>query len=419
MYAQVGALIFGTSLVQLANGFFTTLVALRLNGEDFNPTFEGVIMSAFFIGFTVGSVTCGSIIQRIGHIRSYAAFGGIVITATMAMSLWVETFGWIACRAAIGFGCVGLFITTESWLNAKAPPATRGAIFSNYMVGTFLALAVGQLLVGRLPLESSAPFSVIAALFAAALVIVSMTRAEAPAIKREDTLPYGELTRAAPLAVVGTAAAGMISATFYAVIPAWMAAQQVDQATIGLIILSAVLGGLALQVPIGFLSDRMNRSTLLAMLATGFAVAALAISFMPRTLAVAAPIAALLGGFMSTLYPVCVGIAMDSMPKGKMVSVSGRLILVSGLGSTIGPFTGSWIMSHLDLNGVLYFMSAAAALIAVAAVTRGAPHGQKPTVESAAVVAPQAMTVAIEAVTAPLDEPPADVAAETEEKPNR
>ena len=56
--------------------------------------------------------------------------------------------GW-SLRAVVGFGCAGLFVTTESWLNAKAQPAERGRVFSIYMVGTFLALAVGQLLIGR------------------------------------------------------------------------------------------------------------------------------------------------------------------------------------------------------------------------------------------------------------------------------
>jgi MFS family permease len=39
---------------------------------------------------------------------------------------------WLVLRAVVGFGCAGLFITTESWLNAKArqdrrPAAKRGA----------------------------------------------------------------------------------------------------------------------------------------------------------------------------------------------------------------------------------------------------------------------------------------------------
>jgi MFS family permease len=105
------------------------------------------------------------------------------------MSLVVDALAWTLLRAAIGFGCVGLFVATESWLNSKATPALRGKVFSTYMVGTFLALALGQLLAGRLPLEGAASFNIIVALFAVALVIVSMTRLSSPSSRRRSRCP--------------------------------------------------------------------------------------------------------------------------------------------------------------------------------------------------------------------------------------
>jgi len=126
---------------------------------DFGPTMAGLVLSSYFAGFTLAAVRCGRIIERIGHIRGYAAFAGLVAAATAAMPLMVGPVAWLVLRAIIGFGCSGLFITTESWLNAKAPPEERGRIFSIYMVGTFLALAVGQVLIGRAEIETEAPFS--------------------------------------------------------------------------------------------------------------------------------------------------------------------------------------------------------------------------------------------------------------------
>lgn len=92
--------------------------------------------------------------------------------------------------AAIGFGCAGLFVTTESWLNAKAPEALRGRVFAIHMVGTFLALAAGQLLIGRIDMATAAPFNAIVALFALALVLVTSTRAEPPAVGAAAAPPY-------------------------------------------------------------------------------------------------------------------------------------------------------------------------------------------------------------------------------------
>ena len=159
MRAQIGTLVVATSAIQLANGFFGTFISLRVAIEDFGPTMAGLVLSSFFAGFTLGAVRCGRIIERIGHIRAYAAFGGLVVAATSAMPLWIGAWPWLVLRAVIGFGCSGIFVTTESWLNAKALPSERGRVFAAYMVGTFLALAVGQVLIGRAEIETEAPFS--------------------------------------------------------------------------------------------------------------------------------------------------------------------------------------------------------------------------------------------------------------------
>jgi MFS family permease len=73
---------------------------------------------------------------------------------------------------------------------------------------------------------------------------------------------------------------------------------------------------------------------------------------------------------MATLYPVCVAHAFDRMPADKVVAVSSRLILVSGLGSVLGPLAGTGLMRHFDIDGVLYMMAAAAVLLAFAAAGR-------------------------------------------------
>ena len=135
MRAQIETLILATSGVQLANGFFNTLISLRVVIEDFEATMAGLVPSSYFAGFTLAAVRCERIIERVGHIRAYAAFAGLVVTATAAMPLLIGPLAWLVLRAVIGFGCAGLFITTESWLNAKAEPEERGRTFSLYMVG--------------------------------------------------------------------------------------------------------------------------------------------------------------------------------------------------------------------------------------------------------------------------------------------
>ena len=106
----------------------------------------------------------------------------------------------------------------------------------------------------------------------------------------------------------------------------------------------------------------------MAALGLGFAGSAVALVHLPPTLSKILPFAALLGGFMSTLYPVCVANAHDRMPADRVVAVSGQLILISGLGSVVGPLIGTSIMARAGINGLFYFMAAVAVLLAIMAV---------------------------------------------------
>ena len=153
MRTQIGTLVIATSIIQLANGFFGTFISLRVAIENFEAA--GLVLSAYFAGFTLGALRCGKIIERIGHIRAFAAFAGLVAAATVVMPLVVGSLAWGILRAIIGFGCAGIFVTTESWLNAKALPSERGRVFSIYMIGTFLALALGQLLIARVDIKAA------------------------------------------------------------------------------------------------------------------------------------------------------------------------------------------------------------------------------------------------------------------------
>jgi MFS family permease len=383
MRAQIGTLIIATSCIQIGNGLFGTFISLRVALEDFEATAAGLVLSSYFVGFTIGALRCAKIIARVGHIRAYAAFAGLAVAATATMPLLIGPLPWLILRAVIGFGCAGLFVTAESWLNAKVLPSERGRVFSVYMVGTFMALALGQLLIGWVEVATAVPFSLIAALFALALVMVSATRAEAPRTAVAPILPYPQLLRAAPIAVAGCALSGLITGAFYALIPAWMQGEDIGQSTIGFFMLVAVLGGLAFQVPVGRFSDRFDRLTVLAVLALGFLGTAVALLHLPHHPAVVLPAAALLGGFMSSLYPVCVANAHDRTPADRVLAVSGRLILTSGLGSALGPLLGMSLMRRFDIDGVIYLMAAAAGLLALLALARRLtspppPHLERP-----------------------------------------
>jgi MFS family permease len=70
----------------------------------------------------------------------------------------------------------------------------------------------------------------------------------------------------------------------------------------GLILIADNVRSRRNQVPIGRLSDSFDRRIVLAALGLGVAGTSLALVLLPHSLPVVLPAAALLGGFMSTIY---------------------------------------------------------------------------------------------------------------------
>jgi MFS family permease len=180
MRAQIGALILATSGAQLAVGFFGTFISLRVPLENFSATMSALVLSGYYAGYTIGAVCSARIIERVGHIRAYAALAGLAVMATAVMPLAINGPVWLILRAVIGFGCAGLFIATDGWLSAKAAPTERGRVLSIFRVGIFIALAIGQILIGQVDVKGPAAFNISVAIFAMALALVSVTRAEPP-----------------------------------------------------------------------------------------------------------------------------------------------------------------------------------------------------------------------------------------------
>jgi MFS family permease len=118
---------------------------------------------------------------------------------------------WAVLRALVGFGCAGLFVATESWLNAKATAATRGTVFAIYMVATYATFAGGQFMLNLASPTAFTLFALASILFCLALAVVTTTRAEQP-LPVASATPLGELSAAAPVAVVGCLAGGIVRA---------------------------------------------------------------------------------------------------------------------------------------------------------------------------------------------------------------
>ena len=140
------ALFLGFSLICLGHGLQGTLIGVRAVLEGFSFISTGLIIAGYYFGFLGGSIVIPLFIERVGHIRVFAALASLASIAILLHSLFLDPMLWFLIRMLTGFCIAGIYIIMESWLNNKSTNTTRGKLLSFYFIITFSFVGIGQLL---------------------------------------------------------------------------------------------------------------------------------------------------------------------------------------------------------------------------------------------------------------------------------
>lgn len=362
---SVQSLLLAVFMLMAGSGFLSTLMSLRLESGGSPGLLIGLIGTAYFAGLTLGALRAGAIIERVGHIRAFAAFLSLFSAATLASTIW-QSFGyWAVLRLAEGISLAGIFICVESWLNERADPATRGAILAAYMIALYAGQGAGQFLLTLGNLTPALPFIAASILLSLAVIPVVLTKIPSPTLGGAAPLSFRRLYAISPLGIVGAAVTGLILGGFYALGAIYVHALGMDRSQTALFMSVVIFGGVLLQIPIGRLSDRFDRRRVIVGTFAGAAAVCLLLGLFTWPGLLLAALGALFGGLVFTLYPLCVAHTNDFLAPEHRVAASGGLILTYSLGAAIGPIIAGELMTLIG-PGALFDFMALAALGAVA-----------------------------------------------------
>jgi MFS family permease len=161
---------------------------------------------------------------------------------------------------------------------------------------------------------------------------------------------------AAPLGVVGVVLAGTASGAIFGVGVVYAQLVGLTLGQTSAFMLVAILGGAALQWPIGAISDRTDRRRVISASAGAAAVGCVVGATGPAGLALLAVIG-VVGGFSFPLYALLNAHTNDWIEAEQMVGAGSRLVLASGLGAISGPFLASFAMSRFGAPGFFWFLA--------------------------------------------------------------
>jgi MFS family permease len=340
-----------TACTMVGAGVLGTLLPLRFSAMGLSPSLIGLIATAEALGFLVGCLHAHRIIKPVGLERAYAAFAGMKAVAILALYFASAAPLLFILRFLIGINAAGLAIIVESWLNALVTNEQRGRVLTVYVLVYGLFFGAGQLFGQHLSLQGPEMILIAGITTIIALVPMSAINVRAPAAPSGRVrLTILKALRTSPVSVMACLLNGLILTAFTTVGP--LVSQRIGfgQADISILMACVSLGGLFLQWPIGYISDKIDR--LYALI--GLGIGTLTVATMLVTVSHATPflflalLYSLFGGLAESLYAVGVAHANDRSVSADYVALSSTLLFVWAVGGAIGPTTGTLALQFLD-----------------------------------------------------------------------
>lgn len=362
--SQSWPLLLGVMLLMVGNGVQGSLLGIRGSSEGFS-TFElSIVMSAYFVGFLGGSRLAPEMIRRVGHVRVFSALGSMISAVLVLYPLLVDVVSWSVMRVLIGFCFSGVYVTAESWLNNTATNDTRGQAMSAYMIVQMLGIIASQGLLSQGDPGGFALFIIPSVLVSLAFMPILLAATPAPVFDKIIPMSFGRIFRTSPLGCVGMLLTGGIYAAMFGMAAVWGAKSALTIGEIASYGATLYVGGLIMQYPIGFLSDRMDRRALILWLSLGGAVVMAVAAGIRLPFSLLLVVALLLGGTINPLYSLLIAHTNDFLVKDEMPAASSRLIFLNGFGAIFGPLATGALMGLVGAPGYFLFIGALFALLA-------------------------------------------------------
>jgi predicted MFS family arabinose efflux permease len=349
-----------TALIMFGAGTLGSLLPLRFSAMGISAGVIGLIATAEALGFLVGCLYSHKLIVPVGLERAYAAFAGLKAVSILGLHFADSMPALVILRFLIGTNAAGLAVVVESWLNALVPNAQRGRVLTIYVLVYGLFFGAGQLFGQNLNVKGPEFLFIAGISTTLALVPMVALDVKAPKLPHRVQLELLKAFRTSPASVMACLLNGLVLTAFTTVGPLFGERIGFDQSHIIVLMACVSLGGLFLQWPIGYFSDKIDRLHALIGLGAGILAVAAALVMADRQMPflLLAGLFAIFGGLAESLYAVGVAHANDRAESADYVALSSTLLFVWALGAAIGPTTGTYAIQLIRPSAFFVYVMA-------------------------------------------------------------
>ncbi|MEO0327658.1 MAG: MFS transporter [Pseudomonadota bacterium] len=366
----LSGIIISMMMMAVASGLGFAYIPIRLDNLGFEPWVASAMFPALSLGGLFGCLVTGWMLRLSGHARVFMTVYAIIIVSFLAVALTDSPYAWLISRALYGFGINGAFIIAQSWLHDACDDHNRGKVITIFYVSYVLALGLGSFMIGYVDVDTSIPMILAVAFIAIAILPVGLTRLRQPDAPDGVNIQIRKLWNVSPVGLMGMLCVGGLTMTLQGFAPIYTKSLGYEAKDIGLMMLMMQMGLLVVQLPMGTLSDHIDRRYVLLIVATmSCTLGIIAIltesnlSFIWLIL-----IFALWSGSIETFYSVSSALANDRADPKDYVFLSSTQMVMWSFGGFFIPLISTgllWVFPVTLFMWLLLFLSAFFALFVV------------------------------------------------------
>jgi MFS family permease len=355
-----------------AFGMTYPLLSLILESRGVASDMIGINSAMMPLGILLISPAIPFVTKRFGARNVAIAAAIVTALAILAYKAFDTLAAWFLIRLVQGMTISVLFVLSESWIVGSAGDANRGkvvAIYASVLSGSFGA---GPLLISFIGIEGWTPFVLGAIVIAVGIFPFMLIRENSDA-DPEETSPSG-IFAFAPKAPMLLAAVGIFSifdAATLSLFPVYGVQNGLDVATSANLLTALILGNMLLQLPVGWLADRIEHRLVLAGCALTTTICLLVLPLLIQS-PFKWPLLVVAGTAGYGVYTVSLASLGSRFSGNELVNGASAFALVWGFGALFGSVAGGWSMLAFGPHGLPVALALTYLLLAVGLVRRQA-----------------------------------------------
>lgn len=356
---QVRGLIAATSTIAVFGitvGLAVPLLTLVLERQGYGEGLIGLNAAAQFLGIMGFAPLAPRAIRRFGLFRLMATCLVICAACLALLPIFNDYGAWLLIRLLFG-GAEGLlFVAAETWVNQAVDDRVRGRVVAVYGTALAAGFAIGPLIISVVGIDDNTPFVIGAVLVLAGLAPLFLGAGAAPTIVGTPTRGLLAIARAMPIAVGSSLLFGLLDGGLIALLAVYGLAINLDIAGAAQLVTILVVGGIFLQLPIGWLADRTDRAGVL--IGCGF-LAAIILAAIPLATdkLVLQTLLFGLGGLLGSFWTLSMATLGARFRDGDLAVGNVGLTLAYGIGSVTGPAIGGFAMELWPPHGLMIVLA--------------------------------------------------------------